>query len=281
MERLFWLIDQVKPIHFAITAHVAGTTTPAQWREALDRVQARHPLLSVRIEQSAGGTVCFRRAPGAPIPLRVVPGNPHARWEENVAEELAETFDWQQAPLLRARLVLGPEGAALILVAHHSIADGLSIVYVIRDILRAMSGETLFPLPFPPSQESILGICPAQGAKEESRGDPVTHANSLPRIHPEPFVRSLRLSSRLTLRLKARARAAGASLHGALCAAIVMAGRMILPDWHGRPIRIFSPLELRSLLGCGESCAGLRLSRPHRVPRELDPVLGVGAHLET
>jgi hypothetical protein len=53
-EHLFWLIDQSHPVHFAVTAEVEGDISPRDWRQALDRVQDRHPLLNVSIEGANG-----------------------------------------------------------------------------------------------------------------------------------------------------------------------------------------------------------------------------------
>jgi hypothetical protein len=40
-EEFLWLIDQNRPVHFALAAHVQGATTVRRWRNALDLVQRR------------------------------------------------------------------------------------------------------------------------------------------------------------------------------------------------------------------------------------------------
>jgi hypothetical protein len=47
MERLFWLMDQKHPAHLTVTAEVKGFTKVQDWRDALDAVQKRHPVLSI------------------------------------------------------------------------------------------------------------------------------------------------------------------------------------------------------------------------------------------
>jgi hypothetical protein len=49
-----------------------------------------------------------------------------------------------------------PQRATLILTAHHSIADGLSLSFAIRDTLLALSGNPIDPLLVTPSIESML-----------------------------------------------------------------------------------------------------------------------------
>ncbi|HXW70307.1 MAG TPA: hypothetical protein VEK34_02505 [Methylocella sp.] len=148
---MFWLLDQNRSLHFVMTAQIAGWASPDHWPEALDRVQTRHPLLSVCIEGSPGSVPRFRQVDAAPIPLRIVDGDPKTRWEREVGEELATPFAPNQAPLIRAVLIQGKRNTAFILVAHHSIADGLSLAYALRATLSALSGELLEPLPLAPA----------------------------------------------------------------------------------------------------------------------------------
>src|SRR5262249_28062869 len=42
------------PVHFAVTAEVEGDMSPRDWRQALDRVRDRHPLLNVCIKGANG-----------------------------------------------------------------------------------------------------------------------------------------------------------------------------------------------------------------------------------
>ena len=51
-----------------------------------------------------------------------------------------------------------------------------------------------------------------------------------------------------------RARHEGTTVHGALCAAVVLAGREASRDWDSNPVRVLSPFSLRKQLGIGEDC---------------------------
>ena len=89
LEHLFWLHDQHRFIHFAVTALISGETSPRDWRRALDHLQKRHPILSVCIDGEPGSVPSFRRADGTLIPLRIVKDEPELRWEAEVGKELA------------------------------------------------------------------------------------------------------------------------------------------------------------------------------------------------
>jgi hypothetical protein len=52
MERLFWFMDQNHPAHLTVTAEIKGFTKVQSWRDALDAVQRRHPVLSSSPHQS-------------------------------------------------------------------------------------------------------------------------------------------------------------------------------------------------------------------------------------
>ena len=127
-EEFFWLIDQNRPVHFALAAKVQGATTFGQWRNAFDLVQRRHPLLSVCIETNGNSRPYFCRNVAAPIPLRVIQANDATlRWKLEMEVELSIPFDPEDAPLVRAVLLHEPDQAVVIVVAHHSIADGRSL----------------------------------------------------------------------------------------------------------------------------------------------------------
>ena len=139
LEHLFWLLDQHRLVHFAVTALISGETSRRDWRRALDRLQKRHPILSVCIDGEPDSVPLFRQADATPIPLRIVEDEPELRWEAEVGKELARPFNPSRAPLIRAALIQGARDAAFMLVAHHSIADGLSLAYAIRDTLDALA----------------------------------------------------------------------------------------------------------------------------------------------
>jgi NRPS condensation-like uncharacterized protein len=77
-------------------------------------------------------------------------------WQAEFEKEISTPFDTSESPLMRAQLLLDDDRCVVILTTHHSIADGMAIMYVIRDLLQAASGEKLVPLPAPSSQDELL-----------------------------------------------------------------------------------------------------------------------------
>lgn len=252
MEHLFWLMDQHSPVHFAVTAVVTGDTSPADWRYALDRLQERHELLSVAIGGAPRGSPYFRRV-AAPIPLRIVEGPPERQWPSEVETELGEPFACDQAPLIRAVVVQGDGEAALSLIAHHSVADGMSLVFAIRDTLAAIAGGNVEVLPPTPSADQLIpAVTEPPGPAPE--GEPPSPAKFRVRDGVPASVQPLALGEGLTACLKDRARSESTTVHCALAAALSVAGDAMAAGWHGRPIRILSPVNARAILDAGEHC---------------------------
>src|SRR5215471_13842485 len=207
LEHLFWLYDQHRSFHFAVTALISGQASHRDWRKALDRLQKRHPILSVCIAGEANSVPAFRPVDVAPIPLRIVNDEPERRWEAEVAEELATPLDSSRAPLIRAVLIQRARDAAFILVAHHSIADGLSLAYAIRDTLDALADRPLPPLAWLPSQDDMLNVSDSLvDGQEQDQAGAAMPAVYRPHDNARPTVKGLRLSPSLTSSIRARAR---------------------------------------------------------------------------
>jgi hypothetical protein len=256
LEQLFWLMDQHRPVHFVLAAQISGVTSLLNWRKALDAVQACHPLLSARINHTDGSAPHFQYVHNAPIPLREVYGEPDQLWQTEVAEEMATRFDPSQAPLIRAVLIKGRDKAAFIVAAHHSIADGFSIACVIRDTLCALGDATLMPQPMPPALEAVLGVLgqpPRPNGRNGHNGLSLREPSVYrPLDGARPKIHGLRLTVAETARLRERSRREGTTVHGALCAAYVLAARESGGDWQDIPLRILSPVNARGILALGE-----------------------------
>jgi NRPS condensation-like uncharacterized protein len=255
-EQLMWLLDQNRSRHFVLAAQVEGHTTIEGWRAALDLVQQRHPLLSVLIETSENSSPHFRQVTGAAIPLRVVEGKDAVeRWESEIEQELFLPFNFRQAPLVRAVLLHEAHRVVYILSVHHSVADGVSLAFVIRDTLEALIGKPIGMLPAIPTSEEILGITgttvnPVPNSKPPGR--PAIYRKKDGSI---PRVKGLRLTPELTIRLRERARQEGTTVHGALCAALALAYKESSGESSQDLVRIWSPVDIRNLLGLGADCA--------------------------
>jgi hypothetical protein len=187
--------------------------------------------------------------PGAPIPLRVAEADPTSQWETEVYREFVMPFDPNVAPLMRAVLIQGDGRCALVLAAHHAINDGMGMTYLVRDILEALSGKSLDPLPLEPSMDALFGFEEVSAAGPAPEWDADTMLGR--RLPPWPQMRTFRLDPDLTIALKHRAKQEGATVHAALMTAIAVTGAR-LSLWQKNPVRALSPINVRQALGLGE-----------------------------
>ena len=245
-EELFCLFDQCFPTNGALAAQITGHTTVQQWRDALDAVQQRHPLLSACIDTTSNRVPHFRRVTGQRIPLRVIT-SAGAQWQREISEEVNAPFTPDQAPLFRAVLLHQETHCTFILSSHHAVCDGSSRIFLLRDMLCALNGNALGALPLAPSREILFG---AQQRTSTEPGLP-SFAAQRPLL---PHVAGMKLTPEQTTALQRRAREEGVTIHAALSAAITIAGRAIDESWRNNPLRIMSPAEIRDILGLEDQC---------------------------
>ena len=245
-EELFCLFDQCFPTNGALAAQITGHTTVRQWREALDAVQQRHPLLSACIDTTFNRVPHFRHVTGSSIPLRVVT-SPLAQWQQEIAEEVTAPFTPHRAPLFRAVLLYQEKRCTFILSSHHAVCDGSSRIFLLRDILLALSGHVLEALPLAPTREILFG---AQQRTSTEPGVP-SFAAKRPLL---PHVEGVKLEPEQTTALQRRAREERVTIHAAISAALTIAGRVIDESWRNNELRIMSPAEIRDILGLKDQC---------------------------
>lgn len=230
MEHSFWLYDRVHPVHFALSAKISGEFTIDRLRQSLDRVQQQHPLLRVAIEVDATGQPKFVEQ-SAEIPLRVVVREDDRQLERELEVELSRSFDWTTAPLVRVVLLHSTITSELIVTCHHSIADGLAVAYLIRDILRGLEFDRFASRNLsdcPPMEHLFLGMgeslseISTQIARLSQTEILLPQYSFTVSERPRPHLRTALLSVALTHKLSDRAREEKTSVHGAISAAFLL-----------------------------------------------------------
>ena len=248
-EKTFWLLDQIDSKDFALAADIAGTQPLEKWQNALSMVQKRHPNLSVRVVPDELSRPTLQHVEDMKIPLRVVQVQQDYRWEQEVERELSERFDTEKGLLLRVILVQKPQSTVLILVANHTVSDGTSLNFLVRDILLAVGGKTLEPMDPQVSNDQTLGLpedLPAQTV------DQVLNLKMKTDI-VKPFVSSHRFSENNTRNILERARQENTTVHGAICAAVLLASRKLRAEWDETRMELVSPVCTRTALNLDDN----------------------------
>ncbi|MGV0160287.1 condensation domain-containing protein [Mycobacterium colombiense] len=255
-ERLFYRYSERNPAHFSIVAEFDEVLRADRLPAALAAVQRRHPLLSVHVEDRPGIRLGFYRAATvAPVGL-TTSRVPELAWQAAAAAELSRPFDRSRAPLMRASLLQSSTRSALLLTFDHTIADGISSIVVLTDLIAALSGAVLANSPVPQAQERIVAT--ALEAVEpldpnEESGDPRMSTPSVIR----PFdgtltnVRTLAMTRAETTALVRRCRAENTTVHAALVVAMCRVRAAVRGEEF---IRVLNPINLRPMLAIEGGC---------------------------
>jgi hypothetical protein len=252
-EKIFWVLDQKAMLHFALAAEIEGKATIAEWRAALNATQLRHPNLSAKISGNHYNSLNLERVVPQPIPLQIIQVAAGADWNPILEKELEQPIDHQRAPMARAVVIQQADLSIFVFVVNHSIADGLSASLIIRDVVQHLSGESLQSLSAPPSLDDLFELPPANVT--ENTGTSTTSASRGPNtVRKMVKVERLELTSELTSVLLQKSRSENTSVHGALAAALMLAGRHLSHEWHDT-IRVLHPASVRKDLKLGDECA--------------------------
>jgi hypothetical protein len=236
-----------------------------QLRSALARVQRKHPALRALIREEPDG-LSYEADSAAEIPLRIVPRVTEDDYRRECQTELTTDFVFDR-PQLRAVWLQSELESDLLLTTSHRICDGMSIITIVREILRCLyNDEELIPYEPITTQDIIGDYQPAQPWKRKLA---VRLMNGLLRLvpssrrAPESIEHSLewRAGRALSEALRQRAKAEGVSVHAVLVVALDRAlfavfGKEKLPKWIDNQMDArrlhFAALKHDMLfLGCG------------------------------
>jgi NRPS condensation-like uncharacterized protein len=140
------------PINIVVTGRVEGAVTPKQVQDALDRLRARHLQLAVRVRFDDDGTGWYVSDDVPAVPVRIEPRVDDDSWLACAQAEYRKPFPIEKGPLVRCVLVRAEDRLEVLLVAHHVISDGMSLTFLLRDLLQAIAHpeDPVEALPAPP-----------------------------------------------------------------------------------------------------------------------------------
>jgi hypothetical protein len=254
--------------NFAMMVRVRGDVSVEQVDAALRKIRARHPAL---IPAAASDQ-------DALFPLAVRADCSEDDWIEAAQAELREPFPDRPGPFARFTLLKRAEGFDLVAAFHHHFSDGMSGMFVLRDILSVLGDPdaVLVPLAAPPPAGAlipgaVLGnsrlrrkvawavlLLRARALLEKFRRrfSPAKRADAVPaqetsagNLPPERqfVILPVRLTAAQTSALAARCKEEQVSVHAAVCVAWL---RAFTAEMKGarRFGTVSSPVNLRQRL---------------------------------
>lgn len=264
-EAFFWLLDRHSSMNFCVLAEGGGALSASAVAAALPGLQARHPLLAVAVTLDARQRLTFTPAPLAGARFFESTATPET-WRTVLAEALVQPFALDEAPLFRAHLIhLPAQRWVLALSFHHSIGDARSGFAVLGELLQLACGSKhesppIAPRPplcdlYPEQWRGEAGRQAAEALKAIKRDEhkalglpaALPGYTEHPRVEAPDFV-SLYYPSAWLEQVGRHARAAGASLHGVIGAALLLAVSEQLSGDDSPLLSLTSPADLRPTL---------------------------------
>lgn len=267
-ESFFYLSDRVSCMNFVVLAERRGHLEPERIRSALDLVQQENLLLRASIHWTQENGLCFTHAGGPVIELRCHKVRAED-WQQRIEQQLSEPFAYEAAPLVRCLYLQmdSPERSVLALCFQHAIADGRAGTALLRRLLSVMAcPEQPRPRPGPNVLPAMADVHPARfrwSEQEDAAKQLKTSLIADYRRHgPLPaipwlaseaggrtprFIR-LTLPPETTRRLLSSARQHGTTVHGALCAAQLLAQCQLQPGKDASPYFLSCPVDMRAHL---------------------------------
>jgi NRPS condensation-like uncharacterized protein len=247
VEKLYLALDEIFVKTFALVAELDSKIPDDSVGPALVQLAGRHPQLNYGIAEDNQFQFWFLNVPGNTIPFTSIQIEDNQDWTAILADELVKPFDLAIAPLFRIVILQKMAQSTLIFLYNHSLSDGLSLNIVLQDFLRMLSGEMLHHLPVPLSMDETLNELP----EIKSEFIPATSGSlgkSAKNCLPKIYIDKLQFSQYFTTSLVDRSRKEGATVNGALNAAIAFAMSQIDGHYAGRPLITRSPVSARKAL---------------------------------
>lgn len=258
-ERVMY-VDRDSTFTIVQAARVRGALDERRLRDALVRVQRKHPMLRCSVEDGDPPTMVLEDDP-QPIPLRIAERIDDEEWQRQSHIERETRFDTARAPLMRLTWVRGRDAQGevgeLVLACHHVICDGMSMLTLLREIL-ALCADPALDIGTHTGFNALEDILPAQALSDRRvRRSAAWKALAFrlffslrrkrkPVPQGEFFVLHWKLSREDTAALAARAKAEGVTVFAAMSVAFSLAFRTV--KGAAATGKIFSPVDIRKFL---------------------------------
>ncbi|MHA2290002.1 MAG: condensation domain-containing protein, partial [Promethearchaeota archaeon] len=142
IEYLNWLIGQPYNMSMAIT--VKGHINKESLKESLEKVQKKHPILRTRLDVDNEGKPFLIFGVNGLIPLEIIPRTNDDHCKRVVDKEFNIPFETGincPSPLIRVKLLTSESISDIVITIAHVIGDGMSMVYLFRDLIFFMVGS--------------------------------------------------------------------------------------------------------------------------------------------
>jgi NRPS condensation-like uncharacterized protein len=283
-ERLMY-VDGHTPVNCVITARIHGDIEPDDLQLALTKVQGKHPLLRAHaVEEGSQLYFSFRENP-LRIPVRVVERNTDEDWKNVTATEWKTSFNMNEGPMVRMVWIKSEGVSELMLIGHHCICDGTSLITIFREILQVVDQPNVQLTPYLPFQ-CLQDFVPQEVLSNVKMALLVKVKTSLFRLfalavkagHAAPpsehYLLYWRASAEESAALAHRCKAEGTTPYAAMCVAFLLAFRQVNSKRFKN--RIMCPVDIRRFISSIRADVMFNYAPPIplRIDSRIDPRAG-------
>ncbi len=118
-----------------MVARIRGNVTEGMVRDAVSKARQRHPNLRVRIVEDENRTPWLTSEGAGEISVATVARESDDYWMRVVQQSSQIPFEFDTRPAIRFILVQSADTSELVILCHHILCDGLSLAYLVRDLM--------------------------------------------------------------------------------------------------------------------------------------------------
>lgn len=144
----------------SMIARIRGDISEEKLVKAMETVRHMHPLVGAKIIFDEDHNGWFSTDDVPQPSFKIVNRLSDSQWFEELQQEIKTPFNLEDGPMIRFILIYSPEVSDLVIICNHSICDGMSLVYLVRDLLRSyMNHQQKIKVLSPPN---IMEFLPKQ-----------------------------------------------------------------------------------------------------------------------
>jgi len=256
VERIMY-VDTITPLNCVFTAKITGNLNPENLNIALSKIQLKHPLLRVSIEDDQkGGPYFITNQQVKPIPVRITERLTDDDWLKESETEWYKLFDQENVPLARIVWVRSATVSELLLVMPHCVCDGTTCVALMTELL-SLTDNPDRDLEVYSTFNSVRELMPdsfniakstRKGRFFSVLGKLFFMLRSIKNKHGKKnnYVLHWKLDEDKTLAIADACKNAGTSVHAALCVALLQAFQKVSGD--KAKGKVISPVDIRRFI---------------------------------
>ncbi len=124
-----------RPDRVVMVAKIHGRISDQEIDSSLKKILAKYPIIGAHLELDNDGCCWLVPADLSKLPVTILQEENAGHWMQIAQEEQRYPFNLETGPLLHFTLMRSGDKTTLIVNCHHSICDGLSVCFLLSDVL--------------------------------------------------------------------------------------------------------------------------------------------------